>query len=43
MRHWKGFYGYRDIGQIIKGIWDTFVNIQSIFLGYGDTKLFEFG
>ena len=25
------FYGYRDIGQILKAIWDTFINIQSTF------------
>ena len=25
---WKGFYGYRDI----KGIWDTFMKIQNIFM-----------
>ena len=27
MRPWKGFKGYRDIGQKIKGILDIFVNI----------------
>ena len=45
MRPWKGFYGYRDIDQIIKGIRDTFVTIQSIFYhyGYGNTKLSNFG
>ena len=25
MRPWQGFYGYRNIDQIIKGTWDTFV------------------
>ena len=27
MRPWKGFEGYRDIGQKLKGIRDIFVNI----------------
>ena len=25
---WMGYHGYRDIGQIIKGIRDTFVKTQ---------------
>ena len=33
-----------DIGQIIKGIWDTFVKIQRIYRDMvSDTKLSGFG
>ena len=32
VRHLKGFYGYRGIGKILKGIGDTFVKIPSTFI-----------
>ena len=31
----EGFLGRRDIGQILKGIWDAFVKAQSILRIWG--------
>ena len=48
MRPWKGFKGYRDIGQKLKGIRGIFVSVLKGYgilrslLGYGDTMLSEF-